>query len=91
MSALGDIRKKTSGERSKLEKLILSCGYMTISDNHREQAAAELAALRAKLEQAREEVTRAQTLLRSTAANWQEQCLFDADEALTAALKALEE
>jgi len=47
----------------------------------------EIAALTTEVERLRDALKAAQIELRSTAANWNEQCLFDCDAIMTAALK----
>lgn len=55
------------------------------------KAAAELAALREENKRLRKAIAKAQEELRSTAQNWQEQCLFDCDDILSAALAETEQ
>ena len=67
---------------------ILTVGVVKIEHpNLHKQAAAELAAIRAERDALREAIKAAQIQLQATQINWQEECLFECNDIMTAALK----
>lgn len=84
MNALTKLKKKQWVNLSALE--------LCVSENNMEKfvrvkAAAELAALIVERDELRHAIRSAQIQLRATQENWREDCLFNCNDILTAALK----